>query len=756
MGKRKLNEYTGIRPYLLTMLIPVMAGINVSGQLQMPDDIIFGTVYNLFHEEYSKDEDYRKAVHEDIQAIKEANLNTMLVFPMSQWNTDTKELKWDRTDYLVGEIEKAGLDFAPIIFKQEQCSHWFPIWKFEKFPDIKKEHLNRRLGRSDVDFMEPGVYPLVEDYFRQVIQRYGSSPNLSFYNVWNEPHYQSHSELAMENFRKWLKNKYGSLDAISVAWSESYTDWSQVDHRLADNWASSMSSIDYTLFKYDYTTEILKKLVNTLRQNDSIHPAIANSVNTPLAFVQEDNVWQNDNFKLAEGSDIHGISYYPDLWERVYDRPYPDWLYSFAYNTFRCAAGEKPYILTELVSGPQNGFALNAFYSYEDMEKLTWSAFANGCKGILYWKWKPFMRGRQSLGRGLQTIDGKLADRGRAVKDIGKVLEKYGKEIYAAKKVPAQTAILLDMTGLQKTQRQTVEGTTTFFMNESLYGTFKSLFDKNIGVDLVRSDREPTASQLAQYKVIFLPFQVVMRENVAKLLRQYVQNGGTLVADARTATINELDFGYRESPGAGLTEVFGVRRTDFYGEITEYQIQMVDNNHFSSLLKGMKYTGKYFREKWELAKNTEILSRFRDSGEPALTVHAYGKGFAYLSAVPLGGSYYDHDDNQVYQIIQAITLKAGVKAEVGIGSGMASEDLSLFKYTHKNLVFIYALNYSDKHLHGEISIEPAKTPVEQIKNILSEEELAFTQKGKEILIELDVPSQKVAVLRVEMEQESGE
>jgi hypothetical protein len=86
---------------------------------------------------------------------------------------------------------------------------------------------------------------------------------------------------------------------------------------------------------------------------------------------------------------------------------------------------------------------------------------------------------------------------------------------------------------------------------------------------------------------------------------------------------------------------------------------------------------------------------------------------------------------------------------------MASEDLSLFKYTHKNLVYIYALNYSDQHLHGEISIEPAKTPVEQIKNILSEKELVFTQHEKEIVIELDVPTQKVAVLRIELEQASG-
>lgn len=724
-------------------------GQRVNAQLQMPERIIYGTVYNLFHEEYGSDEQYQKVVTEDIRAMKDANLNTVLIFPMSEWNTETKKLKWERTDFLVEEIEKVGLDFVPLLLKQQQCGHYFPIWKFDEFPGLKEAHLEKGSGRVDVDFMEPELFPVLEDYYKEVVGRYSGSDNLAFYNIWNEPHYEPKSELFRENFREWLKEKYGSLETISEVWGEPFTDWSQVDYRMMDGWRSTMPGIDHTTFRYEYTGVALKRLVKMLRKYDSVHPANANPVNTPLAFFTDDNEWQNDNFVMAEGSDIHGISYYPDLWERVYDKPYPDWLYNFAYNTFRSAAGDKPYIMTELVSGPQNGFALNAFYSYEDMEKLTWSAFANGCKGILYWKWKPFMRGSQSLGRGLLTVDGQLADRGKAVKEIGGVMEKYGKEIYAAKKAPSQVAILMDMAGLLKTQKQSQEETSTFFMNEGLYGTYKSLFDQNIGVDLVRTDRELSALQLSQYKVLYLPFQVVMREKVALLLRDYVKEGGVVIADARTATLNELDYAFVESPGAGLSDVFGVRRTDFYGEITEYQVQWSGSQSVPGPVDGMIYMGKYFREQWECGKKIEVLSTFVDNGEPALVRNNYGKGYAYLSAVPLGGSYYDNENNRVVEVMQALVREAGVLPELEVADGILSEDLSLFKHINGNQTFIYALNYSDKQLKGSIVSHAGEGEISTVRNIITEEELDHKLEGEKLRIELDLAPQKVAVILIQ-------
>ena len=51
---------------------------------QVMNKIIWGTVYNIFHEEYSTDEEFFLQVDKDVAAMKEANLNHIMILPMSQ------------------------------------------------------------------------------------------------------------------------------------------------------------------------------------------------------------------------------------------------------------------------------------------------------------------------------------------------------------------------------------------------------------------------------------------------------------------------------------------------------------------------------------------------------------------------------------------------------------------------------------------------------------------------------------------------
>ena len=85
---------------------------------------------------------------------------------------------------------------------------------------------------------------------------------------------------------------------------------------------------------------------------------------------------------------------------------------------------------------------------------------------MIYWKWEPFMRGRQSLGRGLCNVAGELAPRGEAVKELGSVVEQYGKVLFEAHLKKPQAAILMDMVGLLKTLEQSAEAATNKFITK--------------------------------------------------------------------------------------------------------------------------------------------------------------------------------------------------------------------------------------------------------------------------------------------------
>ena len=718
---------------------------------QMPTTIFVGTVYNIFHEEFSTDEEFFQHVDRDIALMKESNITHVMIFPMSQWDPDTKQLLWKRTDYLIKKIEDAHMKFVPLMLKEEQCSHYFPIWKFKEIPGLWEEYnLNNgnKNNRENVDFADPRVYPLVEEYFKAVIERYGKSPALSFYNIWNEPHYNSTAGHVIERFRQWLQAKYGTLSSLRRAWGKEYSDWDEVSPFLNDNWNSSMPQIDWTMFRNELNGALLRQLVHTLRKYDTVHPVNANPVGTPWANFNNYGAYNIDNWPIADNDDIDGISYYPDGWEREHNlEPCPFWLHNLTFNTIRSASGKKNYILTELFTNAQNGLALNGYLDHDFMGDIAWTALANDCKGVIYWKWLPFMRGRQSLGRGLTQVDGELAPRGEAVKDMGSVIKKYGETLFRAHLKKAQVAVLVDMAGLLKTLEQTTEPSTNKFMFESNAGLFKAFYENNITVDMVRMDRALDLQTLKQYKIIYLPFQIVMRREIADLLKAFVRQGGWVVADARTATLDELDFAYRTSPGAGLDELFGAVRPDWVGQKNYFKALMSEANGQPAF----EFEGKYFRDKLQLTGNTKVLGSFLDNGEPAVIQNQYGKGTAILSAVPLGASYYGNPDNAVNHLLLHFAKASGVTPDA-VFLSKENAFLSLKVHTVDNSLIIYVINSEDHSASGTVEVSIDGKEIKSVKDIVSEKEIPFGQKEGKLSIPLEVRENQAMVLLIHPSQ----
>ena len=711
----------------------------------MPDEILVGGIYNVFHEQFETDEAFFERVDRDFANMKAANINTVMLFPMSQWNKQTGELLWTRTDYMVKKLEELDLGLVPLMFKEEQGRHYIPIWKFQEIEGLWDAHnTGKQNSRENVDHQIPEARALIEDYFKAVIERYGKSPSLRLYNVWNEPHYVSRSEATVEKFREWLKNKYGTLDAIGRAWGEDYTDWSQVTAFLNDNWDSSLPMIEWQIFTYELNGMALQSFSNSIRKYDPVHPTNANPVGT---------VWTNkdvgrytvDNWPIAEAVDIHGISYYAGIWERSEgDRKIPFYRHSFLFNQARSAAGDKPWILTELQTNGQNGQALTGFFGYDDLHLLSWTALANNCKAILYWKWSPFMRGRQSFGRGLTKTNGELAPRGEAVKDFGEVMRAHGKLLHAAQPVRAKAAVLLDMYGLFKSLEPGPQKSPHNFIRESYEGLAKALWEENIPFDALRMDRPLTLEQLAQYKILFLPYQLVTPRPVAALLEQYVKQGGWLVSGARSAVVDELDYGYEINPGAGLVDVFGARRDDWIGErYGVYDVELGDASLWGKL-DGATFQGKFFREQWEVQEGVDIVARFADTDEPAISINRYGEGKAILAAVPLGGSYFHDPDSKAGLLLSHLATQAGATSAIEWKSKSPKPFATVHQIEDKRI--LYLINHHKESIKGAIEMEAlaANSSITPISGA----EVTLIQRGGDSVLEVTIPAKRALVLLV--------
>jgi len=736
-------------PGLLLSFLLCLACAPARPVTEVLDSVAVGTVYNVFHDEYASDAEFFAQADADLAAMKAAGITHVLLFPMNQWDPQSRTRLWTRTDHVVARIESLGLKFVPLLLKEEQCGHYLPPWEYHRNPTLLRNHLRPDGGRNtreNADFADPSVYPLVEDSIGAVADRYGRSPALAFYNLWNEPHYSSTAPHVEQRFRDWLRARYGTLEALGRAWGEDYSRWEEVSPFLNDDWNSSMPAIDWRLFRGELNGLLLGQLASSLRRHDAVHAINANPVGAAWTG-GEPGGYNTDNWQFTAHNDFNGLSYYPEGWEAAHPgEDHPLWLHNLNFNVVRCAAAEKGFLLTELYTNAKNGLSLYGYLDRASMNQLSWCALANNAKGLFYWKWEPFLRGRQSLGRGLVGLDGQLAPRGEAVRDLARTLRQHGPLLLHAKPVEAQVGILLDQRGLLKVLDQPNDPRTRSFMTESLAGLFRALDEANLPSDLLRTDLPLEPAVLRRYRVLFLPFQILVSRQTAALLRDYVSQGGTLVADARSATIDEIDIAYRRNPGASLDEVFGAIRKDWIAAPVMHPVHLNPD----SPLGALDFSGRWFREQLLPTSDTEILGRFSDSGEPALLRHRFGAGHALLSAVPLGASNQGGPGNPVTDLLRRLCHQAGVVAPAEfVPEKGVTPSLRVHQAADGSLL-VYAINPGREPLKGFLKLKLPIPGQASARSLLSGQALPASDEDGRRRIELTLPDRGVELVQFSM------
>lgn len=664
--------------------------------------LVIGVVYNIFHEDFPTDQAFFAQVDRDIPAIAAAHFRYVMIFPLSQWDPSSRSLRWVRSDYLVRRIEASGLKFVPLLLKEEQTAYYLPMWKLRSLG--LWEERNRNNGspdnRDNIDFADPRVFPELAAYIRTVVTRYKDSPALAFYNLWNEPHYDSASLAVLAQFRGWLRAKYRTLDAFSRAWGEPYANWDDVSPFVTSDWASSMPGIDWTLFRNELDGHLLGRLAVPLRGLDDRHPLNANPVGTPFANFGAFGGYNTDNWQFTPYDDFNGVSYYPDAWARDhgFERA-PVWFHNLSFDIFRSAAGAKDFILTEVYTGTRSGLTLGGYLDPATARQLAWIALANDCKGLMYWKWDPFRRGRQSLGRGLADFDGRLTARGRAVGEFARVAERYGPLLRECRLQAPQVAVMVDMVGLLK-NLQEGDARTRTFMYRDVAGVIRALDDANLPVEVLRADLGVDAADLSRFRAVILPFQIVMRRDVAAALRRYVEQGGCLIGDARTATIDELDHAYDRSPGAGLAEVFGAERRGWTAEPAAYPVEV---GAFAQW-KG-RFSAVDFRETLAAAPDAAVAARFADSGTAALVHHRQGKGSAWLAGFALGAGPSETAASPAADLLAALCRQAGAAPPAVFLSDAGGHDRVMLRmHQHGPDRLLYVINAEEAPIAGHLRL----------------------------------------------------
>ena len=84
-------------------------------------------------------------------------------------------------------------------------------------------------------------------------------------------------------------------------------------------------------------------------------------------------------------------------------------------------------------------------------------------------------------------------------------------------------------------------------------GAYQAFFDQNILADFVALEN------IDEYKLIYLAYPVMLKRETADRLKQYVQQGGTLICEGLPAYFGDHGHAGTVQPNFGLDELFGAR-----------------------------------------------------------------------------------------------------------------------------------------------------------------------------------------------------
>ena len=603
--------------------------------LKTPSSFPFGAVY-LLEPEYPWAE-----VERDVHLMREHGFNHLTLWPAANsWLAKSlDEFVFTDTLRFLDLAHAHGMTVLVQLIGQNQSQEYAPDCHMR--PDMLVQDWG--LGSSQNCFWanlnHPDVDALVRRYLEACIGALRHHPAVCGWDLFNEAHFRSDDPHTEAAYRAWLRARYGSIDALNRKWLRRYRDFDEVmiAQREASYsiWSSVLPSVEFETFRAENLTAICRRWAGYAKALDPDRPVVIDGTSGHLleASIIARN---NDEFETARTCDIFGGTFYPKSWGRDLSRRPWELLHYYGMTRAAAAKAGKPYHINELQTHTQSVLTPGSEMSRAELKLYIWAAIAAGVEAIQLWRWRPFLRGYQSTGRGLTRLDGTPGPRAEAVAALVRDLRAHEQTIVSARPVGADVKIavgyrarlLHDFFGKWRPSRQpeSVRGWHRLFCSAGLAAETTS-------VDHL--DADDAASPL-----IVLPAVLALSDAQISWLETYVREGGWLIAEARLNVVDTDGVVRSEGPpGAALSRVFGVTERDV-GHETSYEWD------------GLSSRAAFMTQRLEIAPGARVLASDAD-GAPMVVAHRYGRGGTLYFAGMQGLEWHRELDGRLVEKVLA-------------------------------------------------------------------------------------------------------
>lgn len=647
----------------------------------------------LYGGDYNPNQWPEEVWSEDMHIFKEAAINsaTVNVFSWAKIQPSEEEYNFTELDKI---IELLGNENYDIVLATSTAA--LPAWMFKKYPEVGRtdfEGRHHKFGQRHNACPNSLVYQKYASRLAgKLAERYGNNPHVKCWHINNEYGGECFCENCEKAFRVWLKERYGTIEALNKAWNLEFWghtvyEWDEIvlpnalsEGIDAENTAFAGISIDYRRFNSDGMLNNFKMEREAIRAFDQDTSVTTNLMGT-YKFL--------DYFKWAKELDIVSWDNYPS-----YNTPAS---YSaMCHDLMRGLKDGQSFMLMEQTPSQQNWQPYNSLKRPGKMRAQSYQAVAHGADTVQFFQLRRSIGASEKFhGAVIEHVGTENTRVFREVAELGKELAALGDSLIGAMSAN-KVGIIFDWENYWGLEYTSGPNKDLKYVDQ-IHQYYEYFYKKNIPVDMISID-----SDFSQYDLVVAPVLYMVKEQLAERLSNYVKNGGHMITTFMSGIVNESDNvhlgGYpgplREMAGIWVEEIDALAPEQFnavaFETGEEYKCQLLcDIIHTEGAEVMAHYTSDFY------------------SDTPVVTKNAFGKGAVWYNGTQLESDGLKH-------FLDLVVSERNLAPIVE-----QAEGLEITKRVKNNKEFIFVLNNNKekynipKKLVGKKNVLTGKTITEK-------------------------------------------
>ncbi|MGX9347522.1 beta-galactosidase [Microbacterium sp. KNMS] len=632
----------------------------------MPDQTPLPALPGIaFGGDYNPEQWPRETWQEDVRLMREAGVNLVSVGIFSWALLETAEGEFDFA-WLDEVIDLLHANGIAVDLGTPTASP--PAWFFAAHPDarvVTRDGTVMGFGsRGMASHSSPAYREAIVRIASALADRYGDHPAVVLWHVHNEygvPVGEDYSEHSVRAFRGWLRERYGSLDALNAAWGtafwgQHYTAWEHIGAPAA---APSVVNPAQRLDFQRFTDHQLRACF--IAERDAIRARAPQPITTNFMANQS---WTTDLWAWARDVDVVSDDHY--LWAADEDAHIG---LSIAADLSRSVGGGKPWILMEHSTSAVNWQPRNIAKRPGEMARNSLTHVARGSDAVLFFQWRAGRSGAEKFHSAMLPHAGTDSRVWREVVALGEGLSRL--DAVVGSRVEADVAVLWDF---ESFWAQDLEWRPTEDLShqERVRAFYERLWRDGVTVDFALPGHD-----LSRYRLVVAPAQYLLTAADAANLTRYVEGGGTLVVSYFSAVVDENDAVHPGGFLAPLRDALGV-------DVEEHLPLREGAAAAVEWSDGALLGADHWQESLRL-HGADVVGAYAEgpaAGGAAITRHRHGAGTGWYISTRLDA-----------EGLRAVL--SDVYADAGVVPSSTPDGLEVVRRRADDRTFLFAINHRD-------------------------------------------------------------